>query len=69
MERVHLVLVPGLLCTDALWQRQIEALTHISDVRVTQQHLRHATCEAMADAILAECPSKFAIAGSSYLSI
>ena len=65
MERVNLVLVPGLLCTDLLWKRQLEGLSDIADVRVTQQHLRHKTCEAMAVSILEECPPKFAIAGSS----
>lgn len=64
-ERFYLVLVPGLLSTDILWQGQLEALTEVADVHVTQQHLRHDTVDAMADAILAECPPNFAIAGSS----
>ena len=62
---VHLVLVPGLLCTDLLWQYQLKVLAELADVRVTQQHLHHASLDAMAEAILAECPPKFAIAGSS----
>jgi len=62
---VHLVLVPGLLCTDLLWQDQLKVLAEIADVRVTQQQLRHASLDAMAEAILAECPPNFAIAGSS----
>ena len=65
MERVNLVLVPGLLCTDLLWKRQLEGLSDIADVRVTQQHLRHKTCNAIAESILEECPPNFAIAGSS----
>ena len=65
MEKVNLVFVPGLLCTDVLWRRQLESLADVADVRVTQQHLRHGSCDEMADAILAECPPNFAIAGSS----
>ena len=65
MEKVNLVFVPGLLCTDVLWRRQVETLAGVADVRVTQQHLRHGSCDEMADAILAECPPNFAIAGSS----
>jgi len=64
-ERLNLILVPGLLSTDILWQGQLKALAEAADVRVTQQHLRHGTVDAMADAILAECPPNFAIAGSS----
>lgn len=64
-DRTHLVLVSGLLCGDGIWQSPLEILSGISDVRITQQHLRHKKCEEIADAILAECPPNFAIAGSS----
>ena len=65
MERFNLVLVPGLLTTDLLWRKQLEALTDLADVHVTLQHLRHKTCNALAEAILEESPPNFAIAGSS----
>ena len=65
MERFNLVLVPGLLSTDLLWREQLKALTDLADVRVTQQHLRHKSCNAIAEAILEESPPNFAIAGSS----
>lgn len=64
-DRVHLVLVPGLLSTEALFQAQVSGLAHVADVTVTRQHLRHDTVEEMAAAILTESPPKFAIAGSS----
>ena len=65
MERLNLVLVPGLLSTDLVWRAQLKALTDLADVRVTQQHLRHKSCNAIAEAILEESPPNFAIAGSS----
>jgi len=65
MEKINLVLVPGLLSTDLLWRKQLEALADLADVRVTQQHLRHQSCNAIAEAILEESPPNFAIAGSS----
>ncbi len=64
-ERPFLVMVPGLFSTDILWRRQVDILSEIADVHVTQQHLRHDNLEAMAEAILAESPPAFAIAGIS----
>ena len=63
--RPFLVLVPGILSTDILWKRQVEILSEVADVHVTQQHLRHDSLEAMAEGILAETPPEFAIAGCS----
>jgi len=64
-ERPFLVLVPGLLSTDILWQRVAEILSDAVDIHITQQNLRHDNLDAMAEAILAETPPTFAIAGSS----
>ena len=64
-ERPFLVLVPGLFSTEILWQRQVEILSEIADIHVTQQHLRHDSLEAISEAILAESPPSFAIAGVS----
>ena len=60
----NLVLVPGLLCTKALWAPQIEALGDIAEVSVGD-HTRHDSMEAIARSILAEAPERFALAGLS----
>ena len=64
-ERPFLVLIPGFLNTDILWRRQVELLSEIADIHVTQQHLRHDNFEAAGAAILAESPPNFAVAGMS----
>lgn len=62
--QTHLVLVPGLLCTRALWEPQIAALGDIADVTVAD-HARHDTMEGIAASILAVAPERFALAGLS----
>lgn len=60
----HLVLVPGLLCTAALWRPQIEALGKYAQVMVAD-HMSHDSMAAIARAILASAPERFALAGLS----
>lgn len=60
----HLVLVPGLLCTAALWRPQIEALGKRAQVMVAD-HMSHDSMAAIARAILASAPERFALAGLS----
>jgi pimeloyl-ACP methyl ester carboxylesterase len=62
--KTKLVLVPGLLCTAALWAPQIAALSDIADCTVAD-HTRHDTMEGIARAILAAAPERFALAGLS----
>ena len=59
-----LVLVPGLLCTKALWAPQIAALADIADISVAD-HTRHDTMAGIARSILATAPERFALAGLS----
>jgi pimeloyl-ACP methyl ester carboxylesterase len=59
-----LVLVPGLLCTAALWAPQIAALSDIADCTVAN-HRRHRTMKGIARSILAAAPKRFALAGLS----
>ena len=61
---VDLVLVPGHLCTGALWEPQIAALGDIARITVAD-HTRHDSMEAIAAAILKAAPPKFALAGLS----
>jgi pimeloyl-ACP methyl ester carboxylesterase len=62
--KTKLVLVPGLLCTGALWVPQIAALSDIAECSVAD-HTRHDSMEAIARAILAAAPPRFALAGLS----
>jgi pimeloyl-ACP methyl ester carboxylesterase len=62
--KTNLVLVPGLLCTRALWEPQIAALGDIANIMVAD-HTRHDTMEAIARSILAAAPERFALAGLS----
>jgi pimeloyl-ACP methyl ester carboxylesterase len=59
-----LVLVPGLLCTRALWEPQIAALGDVADM-VVADHTRHDPLAAIARSILAQAPERFALAGLS----
>ena len=54
-DKTNLVLVPGLLCTRALWAPQIAALADIADMTVGD-HTRHDTMAAIAKSILAAAP-------------
>jgi pimeloyl-ACP methyl ester carboxylesterase len=62
--KVNLLLVPGLLCTRALWAPQMAALGDIAECTVAD-HTRHDTMEAIAGSILAAAPDRFALAGLS----
>jgi pimeloyl-ACP methyl ester carboxylesterase len=59
-----LVLIPGLLCTRALFEAQIEALAPLADVTVAD-HTGHDSMAAIAGAILAAAPPRFALCGLS----
>jgi pimeloyl-ACP methyl ester carboxylesterase len=61
---IDLVLVPGLMCTRALWEPQIAALGDIAKITVAD-HTRHDSMEAIAASILETAPPKFALAGLS----
>lgn len=65
MKKIPLILIPGLLCDQALWELQIDALDAVADCRVTEKHMRYETIGRIADAIVAEAPVQFAVAGLS----
>jgi pimeloyl-ACP methyl ester carboxylesterase len=62
--KTKLVLVPGLLCTKALWAPQLAALGDVADITVAN-HRRHRTMRGIARSILAAAPRRFALAGLS----
>lgn len=62
--KTKLVLVPGLLCTRALWAPQLAGLADIADMTVPD-HTRHDTMAGIAKSILVDAPERFALAGLS----
>jgi pimeloyl-ACP methyl ester carboxylesterase len=59
-----LILLPGLLCTAALWRHQTKTLGDIAEITVADL-TQDDTIEAMAERVLATAPARFALAGLS----
>jgi pimeloyl-ACP methyl ester carboxylesterase len=59
-----LLLVPGLLCDDAVWASQAATLADIADVRVANNG-EVDSLGALAESIIAQAPARFALAGHS----
>jgi pimeloyl-ACP methyl ester carboxylesterase len=59
-----LLLIPGLLCTRALFEPQITALAPLAEITVAD-HTGHDTMAGLAKAILAAAPPRFALCGLS----
>jgi pimeloyl-ACP methyl ester carboxylesterase len=62
--KTPLVLVPGLLCDEAVWAHQSDALADIADIQIATNGARDSLV-AMAEAIIAHAPPRFAVAGHS----
>ena len=65
-DKTPLILVPGLLCTELLWRAQLDALADLADMTVTTAQREHDDLGAIAQAILAAAPTRFALAGLSF---
>lgn len=63
-DKRTLILLPGLLCDDALWAHQATFLDEVVDVRVADL-TREDNIPDMARHVLARAPEKFALAGLS----
>ncbi len=63
-DRVPLLFLPGLLCDRALWEWQVRHLSDIADSRVADL-TREDSVAALAGAVLAQAPPRFALAGLS----
>ena len=63
-EKTSLILVPGLLCDEIVWADQVEALSGLADVHIATNGARDSLV-AMAEAIIAQAPPRFALAGHS----
>ena len=64
MSMPHLILVPGLMCDEAVWSHQMEKLRNLTTVSVADHGLLDSLGK-MAEAILERAPARFAIAGHS----
>lgn len=64
VQRTPLVLVPGLLCTRALWEAQLTGLADVAHM-IVADHTRHDSMTGIAESILAAAPHQFALAGLS----
>ena len=63
-EKPTLILLPGLLCDEALWAHQVEHLGDVADVRVADL-TREDNMPDLARHVLARAPERFALAGLS----
>lgn len=63
-EKVHLVLLPGLLCDTELWRDQIAGLRDIADCTVADMSRDDSIADTAAR-MLEKAPAKFALAGLS----
>ncbi len=63
-DRANLVLVPGLLCSDALFAEQVSGLGDVATMRIGRV-LKHDNLADMARTILRTAPQRFALAGLS----
>jgi pimeloyl-ACP methyl ester carboxylesterase len=59
-----LVLIPGLLCDEAVWAEQLPSLGKLAVVQIAEHGLRD-SLGAMAEDVIARAPQRFAIAGHS----
>ena len=62
--RPALVLLSGLLCDDCVWSGQVDRLSQDHDL-IRPGFLDHPSIEAMAQAVLAQAPERFRLAGHS----
>ncbi|HYC15392.1 MAG TPA: alpha/beta fold hydrolase [Stellaceae bacterium] len=63
-EKIPLLLLPGLLCDEALWRPQVEGLADIAVPRVADL-TQDDSLPGMARRVLSEAPDRFALAGLS----
>lgn len=59
-----LILVPGLMCDETVWTHQTAALRELAHIRIAVNGARDSLVD-MAQAIIAQAPPRFAIAGHS----
>ena len=64
MTKQNLVLIPGLVCDNQVWQHQSQFLGDIADIIIPPVH-KSPTMGGLAEEVLATSPETFAVAGFS----
>lgn len=64
MASNDVILIPGLMCDATVWEAQLAALRPVANLTVFHPGAR-SSLAAMAEALLAEAPGRFALAGHS----
>ena len=64
MTKQKLVLIPGLVCDEQVWQHQAEFLGDIADIIIPPVD-KSQTMFGLAEEVLATSPETFAVAGFS----
>lgn len=64
MEETHVVLLPGMLCDDILFEHQVEHLFEVGEISVGNL-TRNDSIGSMAQTVLEDAPEHFALAGLS----
>jgi pimeloyl-ACP methyl ester carboxylesterase len=62
--KTSLILVPGLLCDELVWAHQADCLADLAQIGIATNGPRD-SLGSMAEAIIAQAPSRFALAGHS----
>ena len=64
VEKPHLILIPGLICTSRIWAPQLAALEDLAQITIVD-HAKVDSMAALATDILSAAPDRFAVAGHS----
>ncbi len=62
--KTSLILIPGLLCDEVVWAHQVDYLADVADIQIATNGARDSLV-SMAEAIIAQAPPRFAVAGHS----
>jgi pimeloyl-ACP methyl ester carboxylesterase len=60
----HLLLLPGLVCDDAIWEHQARYLSKVTTIKIADYGSSD-SLEKMAQVVLQDAPERFAVAGHS----
>ncbi|MFE7084185.1 alpha/beta fold hydrolase [Priestia megaterium] len=63
MKKIPLILLPGTLCDNTMWEFQLNKLKRIADCKIIS--LQQDSIEKMAKDVLEQAPDRFALAGFS----
>jgi pimeloyl-ACP methyl ester carboxylesterase len=64
VTKQNLILIPGLVCDDQVWQHQAEFLNDIAEI-IIPPVVKSSTMFGLAEEVLAISPETFAVAGFS----